>query len=110
MKFDVKGFGCDFAYTLDGGDLGELDYENFNGAFAARHEITGRSVHPGSAKNKMINAMPRRDGVRLPAAEAAKCRKTPRATKALRISSTCRATIEHAHLHYIIRDHDRTLF
>ena len=54
-KFDVKGFGCDFAYTLDGGELGGLDYENFNGT-SADVEITGRSVHPGSAKNKMINA------------------------------------------------------
>ena len=54
-KFDVKGFGCDFAYTLDGGELGGLDYENFNGT-SAEVEITGRSVHPGSAKNAMKNA------------------------------------------------------
>ena len=54
-KFDVKGFGCDFAYTLDGGELGGLDYENFNGT-SADVEITGRSVHPGSAKNAMKNA------------------------------------------------------
>ena len=54
-KFDVKGFSCDFAYTLDGGELGGLDYENFNGT-SADVEITGRSVHPGSAKNAMKNA------------------------------------------------------
>ncbi len=54
-KFDVKKFGADFAYTLDGGEIGELEYENFNAAFA-KINIQGRSVHPGAAKNKMVNA------------------------------------------------------
>lgn len=54
--FDVKKFGADFAYTLDGGEIGELEYENFNAAGAKIH-INGRSVHPGAAKNKMINAL-----------------------------------------------------
>ncbi|WP_167618528.1 peptidase T [Maribellus sediminis] len=54
--FDVKRFGADFAYTLDGGEIGELEYENFNAA-GAKIKISGRSVHPGSAKNKMINAL-----------------------------------------------------
>jgi tripeptide aminopeptidase len=54
--FDVKKFGADFAYTLDGGEIGELEYENFNAA-AAKIKIKGRSVHPGAAKNKMINAL-----------------------------------------------------
>ncbi|WP_340113156.1 peptidase T [Maribellus mangrovi] len=54
--FDVKKFGADFAYTLDGGEIGELEYENFNAA-SAKIKISGRSVHPGSAKNKMINAL-----------------------------------------------------
>lgn len=54
-KFDVKKFGADFAYTLDGGEIGELEYENFNAA-GARITIRGRSVHPGFAKEKMINA------------------------------------------------------
>ncbi|SHE75433.1 peptidase T [Clostridium fallax] len=54
--FDVKFFGADFAYTVDGGRLGELEYENFNAA-AATITIKGRNVHPGSAKNKMINSM-----------------------------------------------------
>ena len=53
--FDVKKFGADFAYTLDGGEIGELEYENFNAA-GAKVIIQGRSVHPGAAKNKMINA------------------------------------------------------
>ena len=54
--FDVEGFGADFAYTVDGGDLGELEYENFNAA-GAKLVVHGRSVHPGSAKNKMLNAI-----------------------------------------------------
>lgn len=54
-KFDVKKFGADFAYTLDGGEIGELEYENFNAA-GAKIKIQGRSVHPGFAKDKMINA------------------------------------------------------
>lgn len=54
--FDVKKFGADFAYTLDGGEIGELEYENFNAA-GAKIKINGRSVHPGAAKNKMINAL-----------------------------------------------------
>jgi tripeptide aminopeptidase len=54
-KFDVKKFGADFAYTLDGGEIGELEFENFNAA-GAKITIRGRSVHPGFAKGKMINA------------------------------------------------------
>ena len=54
--FDVKQFGADFAYTLDGGEIGELEYENFNAA-GARITVKGRSVHPGSAKNTMVNSM-----------------------------------------------------
>jgi len=54
--FDVEKFGADFAYTLDGGEIGELEYENFNAA-SAKITVKGRSVHPGSAKNAMINSM-----------------------------------------------------
>ncbi len=54
-KFDVERFGCDYAYTVDGGPLGELQYESFNAA-AARVTFYGNSVHPGTAKNKMVNA------------------------------------------------------
>ena len=53
--FDVKGFGADYAYTLDGGGLGEIEYENFNAASAVV-KVHGRAIHPGSAKGKMINA------------------------------------------------------
>ena len=55
-RFDVKKFGADFAYTMDGGELGELEFENFNAA-GARIEVKGRSVHPGTAKDKMINSI-----------------------------------------------------
>ncbi len=54
--FDVEKFGCDFAYTVDGGPVGELEYENFNAA-TAKLLIKGRNVHPGTAKNKMINSI-----------------------------------------------------
>ena len=54
-RFDVKGFGAEYAYTVDGGSIGELEYENFNAA-SARAVIHGRNIHPGSAKNKMINS------------------------------------------------------
>ena len=55
-KFDVNLFGCDWAYTMDGGEVGELEYENFN-ASSARIIINGRTVHPGSAKDMMLNSM-----------------------------------------------------
>ena len=55
-KFDVERFGADFAYTLDGGEIGELEYENFNAA-AAKIFIQGRNIHPGYAKDKMVNAI-----------------------------------------------------
>jgi tripeptide aminopeptidase len=54
--FDVEAFGAEFAYTVDGGELGELEYENFNAA-TADITIHGRSIHPGSAKNRMVNAI-----------------------------------------------------
>ena len=56
VKFDVKRFGADYAYTMDGGEIGELEFENFNAA-SARVHIQGRNVHPGSAKGKMKNAI-----------------------------------------------------
>ncbi len=106
--FDVERFGCEWAYTIDGGDLGELEYENFNAA-SAKVRITGVSVHPGYAKGKMVNA--NRVAAEfislLPSAE------TPEATDGyqgfyhlLGIQSN----IEGAQLSYIIRDHDRERF
>lgn len=55
-NFDVKGFACDFAYTIDGGSVWAIEYENFNAA-SAKVEVLGRNIHPGSAKNKMINSV-----------------------------------------------------
>lgn len=106
--FDVKKFGCDWAYTMDGGDLGDLEYENFNAASAKIH-IKGVSVHPGYAKGKMINAnrLAAEFTAMLPASE------TPEETEGyegfyhlLGIQSN----IENATLSYIIRDHDRDRF
>lgn len=106
--FDVKKFGCDWAYTMDGGDLGELEYENFNAA-SAKVRLHGVSVHPGYAKGKMINAnrLAAEFIALLPADE------TPEQTEGyegfyhlLGIQSG----IELAQLSYIIRDHDREKF
>ncbi len=107
-RFDVSGFGADFAYTVDGGDLGEIEYENFNGANAGVF-VQGKSIHPGSAKNKMINAS-------LVAAEFASLlpqHETPSHTEDyegfyhLHFIS---GTVEEAELQYLIRDHDREKF
>ena len=106
--FDVEKFGCQWAYTMDGGDLGDLEYENFNAASAKIH-IKGVSVHPGYAKGKMVNAnrLATEFATMLPASE------TPEETEGyegfyhlLGIQSN----IESATLSYIIRDHDRDRF
>ncbi|MBR4389490.1 MAG: peptidase T [Prevotella sp.] len=106
--FNVEKFGCQWAYTMDGGDLGDLEYENFNAA-AAKVRIKGVSVHPGYAKGKMVNAnrLAAEFVALLPADE------TPETTEGyqgffhlLGIQSN----IERAQLSYIIRDHDRKIF
>lgn len=106
--FDVKKFGCEWAYTMDGGDIGDLEYENFNAASAKIH-IKGVSVHPGYAKGKMVNAnrLATEFATMLPTSE------TPEETEGyegfyhlLGIQSN----IESATLSYIIRDHDRNRF
>lgn len=106
--FDVEKFGCEWAYTMDGGDVGELEYENFNAA-SAKIIIRGVSVHPGYAKGKMVNAsrLAVEFAMMLPADE------TPETTEGyegffhLTGMSTC---TESATLSYIIRDHDRKKF
>ena len=107
-RFDVKGFGADFAYTADGGTVGEIEFENFNAA-SASVEIRGVSIHPGSAKDKMINAMQVAVDFHtmLPAQER------PEHTEGYEgfsMLTRMQGDIEHAHLHYIIRDHDRFKF
>ncbi len=106
--FDVPGFGADFAYTVDGGLAGELEYESFNAA-SAKVNITGISIHPGSAKGKMKNAniMAARFTSLLPADEV------PEMTEGYEgffHLTSMTSTVEHAELSYIIRDHSREIF
>ncbi len=106
--FDVEKFGCDWAYTIDGGDLGEIEYENFNAA-SAKVKINGVSVHPGYAKGKMINA----SRLAVEFADMLPANETPETTEGyqgfyhlIHLEGGC----EQAKLAYIIRDHDRKLF
>ncbi len=106
--FDVKKFGCDFAYTMDGGAIGELEFENFNAA-ACKVRIHGINVHPGYGYHKMVNSMriAYQLAVMLPRWE------TPEHTQDYEgfyhlISMT--GTVEETTLNYIIRDHDRARF
>jgi len=106
--FDVAGFGADFAYTIDGGPLAEIEYENFNAA-SATLTVNGLSIHPGSAKNKMKNAllMGIEFNAMLPPAE------TPAHTEhyeGFYHLNSMKGSEEQAVLHYIVRDHDRTKF
>ena len=107
-KFDVGKFGCEWAYTMDGGELGELEFENFNAA-AAKVEFTGVSVHPGYAKDKMINAarVAAEFVGRMPAGE------TPETTSGYEgfyHLVALEGGVEKASATYIIRDHDRARF
>lgn len=107
-RFDVAGFGADYAYTVDGGAIGELEYENFNAA-SAKIIIRGKSIHPGSAKGQMVNAAlvaMELHGL-LPALE------TPYYTdgyEGFYHLTGMQGETEQAELHYIIRDHDRAKF
>lgn len=107
-KFDVKRFGCDWAYTMDGGEVGEIEYENFNAA-SARITIQGRNVHPGYAKDKMLNA------IRIAAEFVASLpiSESPEQTEGyegfyhpIAISGG----VDSAVVSLIIRDHDRDIF
>ena len=106
--FDVKLFGADFAYTVDGGALGELEYENFNAAGATLH-IRGRSVHPGSAKGKMKNAILIAQEFQslLPVFENPMY--TEKYEGFFHLDSIA-GNVEEVTADYIIRDHDETLF
>ena len=107
-NFDVAGFGADYAYTVDGGAIGELEYENFNAA-SAKIVIRGKSIHPGSAKGQMVNAAlvaMELHGL-LPALE------TPYYTdgyEGFYHLTGMQGETEQAELQYIIRDHDRAKF
>ena len=107
-KFDVERFGCDFAYTMDGGEIGELEFENFNAAYA-KVTINGRNVHPGSAKHKMVNS------IRVAAnfIEMLPRWETPEHTEGYEgfyHLIGIQGSVEQTVLTYIIRDHDRARF
>ena len=106
--FDVAGFGAEYAYTVDGGAIGELEYENFNAA-SALVEIKGLSIHPGSACGKMVNA----SLVAMEFASLLPALETPYFTDGYEgffHLTDMEGSVEHAKLSYIIRDHDREKF
>jgi tripeptide aminopeptidase len=107
-RFDVAGFGADFAFTVDGGPIGELEFENFNAA-GVQIRIQGRNVHPGTAKNKMINALQlaMEFHAHLPEQERPE---TTEGYEGFYHLTRLDGTVESAQLDYIIRDHDRSLF
>ena len=107
-KFDIKKFGADWAYTMDGSQIGELEYENFNAA-SAKITINGKIVHPGYAKGKMINSMSIAGDfiLRLPSKEV------PESTEGYEgffHLHQFKGNVEQSILQYIIRDHDTDLF
>ncbi len=107
-KFDVKKFGADFAFTIDGGRIGELEYENFNAA-GLTVKVKGRNVHPGTAKNQMINSMliAMEFNAMLPADQR------PEHTEGYEgfyHLIHMQGTVDQSELKYIIRDHDRGKF
>lgn len=107
-NFDVKKFDAEYAYTMDGGMLGELEYESFNAA-SATYEITGVSVHPGTAKDKMINS----NLVAIELANMFPKDKVPEKTEGYEgfyMLSNIEGRIEKTTLSYIIRDHDKKIF
>lgn len=106
--FDVEKFGCEWAYTMDGGPIGELEYENFNAA-GVKINIQGRSVHPGYAKDKMVNALVVANKLvsLLPSNER------PEHTtgyEGFYHLTNISGTVDAATVGYIIRDHDREIF
>ena len=103
-KFDIPGFGADFAYTVDGGDVGGIEYENFHAA-SAEVEITGFSVHPGDSKDKMINA----SNVAIAFHQALPAMERPEHTcgrEGFYHLTDMHGDVSHAALSYILRDHD----
>ena len=106
--FDIKGFGADYAYTADGGPIGELEYENFNGA-SAQIVVHGLNIHPGSAKNKMVNSqyIAMEFQSLLPVAQ--KPEYTDGYEGFIHLTSM-EGCVEKSVLHWIIRDHDMTKF
>lgn len=106
--FDIKKFGADFAYTIDGGKCGELEYENFNAA-SVFADFSGISIHPGDAKNKMQNASLLAIEFQSMMPEAQKPEHTEGYEGFIHLESI-KGEVEHASSFYLIRDHDRELF
>ena len=107
-RFDVKGYGADYAYTADGGTMGEIEYENFNAA-SAKVEFAGLNIHPGSAKNKMVNSQL----IAMEFQGMLPVHQRPEATEGYEgfIHLTdMQGEVEHSTLRYIIRDHDLEKF
>ena len=106
--FDVERFGADFAYTMDGGECGELEYENFNAAEAVA-DFHGVSIHPGSAKGKMINALrlAMEFEALMPSDQRPECTEGREGFIHL---DALQGSVDHARSEYIIRDHDMSLF
>lgn len=107
-KFDVKKFGADWAYTMDGSQIGELEYENFNAA-SAKITIKGKSVHPGYAKGKMVNAV----GISNEFIALMPMEEVPEQTwrrEGFFHIHHIKGNVEHAEFEMIIRDHDRNKF
>lgn len=106
--FDIKGFGADYAYTVDGGELGDISYECFHAA-AARLIVQGKSVHPGYAKNIMRNAIKlvTEFTAKLPEGE---CPESTQGYEGFYHITDIKGTVEEAVADFIIRDHDRELF
>ncbi len=103
-EFDVKGFGADYAYTVDGGELGEIEYECFN-ASSARVTVTGRNIHPGSAKGKMLNSLL----VAMEFQSMLPVFERPEHTEGYEgfaHLNQMNGTVESTEMDYIIRDHD----
>ena len=106
-RFDVAGFGADFAYTVDGGSLGELEYENFN-ATSAKLTVYGLSIHPGSAKNKMVNSQYIAMEFQSLLPRAQKPEHTEGYEGFIHLQDM-HGDVEKSVLRYIVRDHDRKL-
>ena len=106
--FDVERFGCEWAYTMDGGEVGEIEYENFNAA-SAKVKVTGVSVHPGYAKGKMKNAG-RIAAELIKSVPDAETPETTQDYEGFYHLTGVEGCVESATVNYIIRDHDRKKF
>ena len=107
-RFDVKGFGADFAYTADGGPVGEIEYENFNAA-GAKVVVHGLNIHPGSAKGKMVNSQL----IAMEFQSLLPVGQRPELTEGYEgffHLLGMKGEVERSELHYIIRDHDMEKF